>query len=71
MKKFNMRYECISKWKAHDQLILASATTTYNSKAIYVTGGNDDCVAIWDVDFRAKPPQNLSKSSNGTRSFVF
>lgn len=71
VKKFNMRYECISKWKAHDQLILASATTTYNSKAIYVTGGNDDCVAVWDVDFRIKPPQSSSKSSNGIYFFFF
>ncbi|KAL8920673.1 MAG: hypothetical protein Q9208_006155 [Pyrenodesmia sp. 3 TL-2023] len=48
-KQFSPRYECLHQWQAHDQLILASLVTAHQGKAIYVTGGNDDCVAIWDV----------------------
>ena len=48
-KQFDSRYECVTRWKAHDQLILASAIAHHNGKAIYVTGGNDDCIAIWNI----------------------
>ena len=65
LKKFNHRYECLSRWKAHDQLILASAIASYNGKDIYVTGGNDDCVAIWDIGACVKPPLMMSRTGNG------
>lgn len=64
-KEFNSRYKCIAKWKAHDQLILASAIANHNGKEIYVTGGNDDCVAIWDVSDSVKEPRKASTTSNG------
>ncbi|MCJ1295843.1 hypothetical protein MMC34_007407 [Xylographa carneopallida] len=48
-KIFDRRYRCTNQWKAHDRLILASSITSYNNKAVLVTGGNDDCVAIWDI----------------------
>ena len=66
-KRFNSRYECTSRWKAHDQLILASAIATHKEKAIYVTGGNDDCVAIWDVDGCVRDAQKPSMTSNGSQ----
>jgi di- and tripeptidase len=55
----------VAKWKAHDQLILASAIANCNGKAIFVTGGNDNCIAIWDVSDSAKARQKVSLSSNG------
>lgn len=64
-KIFNPRYECVAKWKAHDQLILASAIANYNGRAIFVTGGNDSCIAIWEVSDSVKVPQKVSLSSNG------
>lgn len=64
-KKFDSRYKCVAKWKAHDQLILASALTNYNGREIFVTGGNDNCIAIWDVSDSVKGPQKESSSSNG------
>ncbi|KAI4144014.1 MAG: hypothetical protein L6R39_004352 [Caloplaca ligustica] len=49
VKQFSPRYECLHEWRAHDRLILASAVTEHRGKRLYLTGGNDDCVAIWDV----------------------
>ncbi|KAL8668482.1 MAG: hypothetical protein Q9168_006891 [Polycauliona sp. 1 TL-2023] len=49
VKQFTPRYECMHEWQAHDQLILASAMTVHRGKRIFVTGGNDDCIAIWNV----------------------
>ncbi|KAH0545258.1 hypothetical protein FGG08_000712 [Glutinoglossum americanum] len=63
-KKFNQKYECIGQWEAHSGLILASAVSSYNDRRIYVTGGNDDCVAIWDVSDCLPEPIGGSKSSN-------
>ncbi|KAL9107434.1 MAG: hypothetical protein Q9187_008425 [Circinaria calcarea] len=63
-KKFDKRYECLREWKAHDELILASAVTSHNDRTIYVTGGNDDCVAIWDVSEGVKRPQDPPRISN-------
>lgn len=48
-RKWNQRFECISRWQAHTGLVLASAVTTRNDRLLYITGGNDDRVAIWDV----------------------
>ncbi|KAI9847985.1 MAG: hypothetical protein M1838_000684 [Thelocarpon superellum] len=48
-RTFNQRYECTSCWEAHAGLILASSITTYHGRRLFITGGNDDCVAIWDV----------------------
>lgn len=64
-KMFDRRYRCTNRWKAHDQLILASAITTYKSKAILVTGGNDDCVAIWDISGSTTEPAATLRTSNG------
>ncbi|KAI5778432.1 hypothetical protein EDC01DRAFT_731807 [Geopyxis carbonaria] len=50
-RKWNHRFECISRWQAHSGLVLASCVTTRNDRLLYITGGNDDCVAIWDVSF--------------------
>lgn len=63
---FNSRYDCVAKWKAHDQLILASTVTNYKGRAIYVTGGNDNCVAIWQVSDSIEAPQKVSLSGNGS-----
>ena len=65
VQKFNSRYEGISEWQAHEQLILASATATVDGKLIYATGGNDDCVAIWNVGECAQATAERSTSSNG------
>ncbi|KAI9702929.1 MAG: hypothetical protein M1836_008143 [Candelina mexicana] len=63
-KKFNHKYECIDRWRAHEGIVLASAVAAYNDHRIYVTGGNDHCVAIWDVDGYAPEPSGGISNSN-------
>jgi len=67
LQSFDHRYKCKSQWKAHDRLILASAIAYHNGKAVLATGGNDDCVAIWDITAWIKRPSTPSKTSNGKR----
>ncbi|KAL9012943.1 MAG: hypothetical protein Q9173_002338 [Seirophora scorigena] len=49
VKQFSPGYECLHEWQAHNQLILASLVTEQRGKRIYVTGGNDGYVTIWDI----------------------
>lgn len=54
------------EWQAHDGKILTSIMTVHQQKLIYVTGGNDDCIAEWDVG-RVKTERERSKpTDNGT-----
>ncbi|EFX05283.1 WD repeat protein [Grosmannia clavigera kw1407] len=43
----SQKYQCISRWKAHDGKILASATTTFQNSQLFITGANDEIVSIW------------------------
>ncbi|KAL8736805.1 MAG: hypothetical protein Q9166_000171 [cf. Caloplaca sp. 2 TL-2023] len=63
-KQFTSRYECMHVWQAHDHLILASVMTEYRGKRIYVTGGNDDCIAIWDVGESNDGAQKSTSTNN-------
>ncbi len=65
LQQFDSRYECVTRWKAHDQLILASAVAHHDDKEIYVTGGNDDCIAIWNIGDYIKDPGKGPTASNG------
>ena len=64
-KIFDRRYRCTNQWKAHDRLILASSITSYNNKAVLVTGGNDDCVAIWDIGASVSQSNMQLRNTNG------
>ena len=66
LQKYNSKYECVTGWKAHERLILASATASFKSTDIYVTGGNDDCIAIWGIGNCIKNSRKPSKTSDGT-----
>ncbi|KAL9610987.1 MAG: hypothetical protein Q9167_004332 [Letrouitia subvulpina] len=63
-QQFNSRYECRHEWKAHNDLVLASATTSYRGKDLYITGGNDDCIAAWDVSTGNKEPKMGMMTNN-------
>lgn len=65
MQKFNEHYETITTFKAHDGLILASAYTKCDDKSIFVTGGNDNTVVIWEVKDCADPDAVARRSNNG------
>ncbi|KAI5460489.1 hypothetical protein BGZ63DRAFT_387327 [Mariannaea sp. PMI_226] len=43
------KYQCLSRWEAHQGKILASATTTYRDKQYYITGSNDANISIWTI----------------------
>ncbi|KYK61084.1 beta-Ala-His dipeptidase [Drechmeria coniospora] len=49
----SQKYQCLSKWKAHEGRILASAATTYKCNKFFITGANDDDISIWSVDDQA------------------
>ncbi|KAL8994844.1 MAG: hypothetical protein Q9169_005291 [Polycauliona sp. 2 TL-2023] len=64
VKQFTSRYECMHEWQAHNQLILASILTEHRGKRILVTGGNDDCIAIWDVGETGNEAQKSTMTDN-------
>ncbi|KAK7418447.1 hypothetical protein QQX98_003939 [Neonectria punicea] len=43
------KYQCLSRWQAHQGKILASAIATYKNKQFYITGSNDDNISIWTI----------------------
>jgi len=54
----------MSRWQSHSGLILASAATKRHGRLIYITGGNDDCVAIWDASALEQLESQILKSQN-------
>ncbi|KAL9094925.1 MAG: hypothetical protein Q9165_002875 [Trypethelium subeluteriae] len=61
--KFNRQHERISRRKAHDGRILASAFSSHNNRPILVTGGNDNNVAVWDVRDCLGSPESDKKTT--------
>lgn len=48
--KYNGRYEILDTWKAHNGRILSSAFATVATQNYFITGGNDDTIAVWDIN---------------------
>ncbi|PWW77941.1 glutathione degradosome [Tuber magnatum] len=63
-RKWNQRFEHMSRWQSHSGLILASAATKRHGRLIYITGGNDNCVAIWDASALAQAESQTLRSQN-------
>lgn len=49
-EKVSQKYQCLSRWKAHNGKILSSACTTYHGHNYYITGANDNNLSVWRVD---------------------
>ena len=49
LAQIHERYKCKSAWKAHSELVLASAIVEHNRQLYFITGGNDDSIAVWDL----------------------
>ncbi|KAL1306077.1 hypothetical protein AAFC00_004198 [Neodothiora populina] len=49
VRKFDHQYQCVSTLHAHKGQILTSAFTHHKGRPMFVTGGNDNAVAVWDV----------------------
>ena len=45
--------------------MLASAVALHSGREIYVTGGNDGCVAVWDFSDCFERPLRRAPTSNG------
>lgn len=58
------KYQCLSRWKAHDGKVLASASTVYNNERFYITGANDNNISIWSVKEEACSKKEASQDSD-------
>lgn len=64
-QKFDSRFEEIGSWVAHEGTMLASAAGRVKDRYIYVTGGNDNTVGIWDLTEFSLDEDELPPISNG------
>ena len=46
----SQKYQCLSRWKAHDSKILSSAVTVHENDQLFITGANDNTVRVWRVN---------------------
>ncbi|TQN69515.1 putative di- and tripeptidase DUG2 [Colletotrichum shisoi] len=60
----SQKYQCVARWKAHEGKVLSSAATTYNNRQYYITGANDDDVAIWHIDCSSPEEQKEVDEAN-------
>ncbi|KAL9099398.1 MAG: hypothetical protein Q9163_005096 [Psora crenata] len=63
-KIFNLHHANVSEWRAHDHLVLASAVASSNNHELYITGGNDGCIAVWDISNCFDRPRKGTITSN-------
>lgn len=64
VRKFDRQYQLKSRLKAHDGRVLASVFTFHKQRPIYVTGGGDHTVAVWDVSDCITAPLASARTSN-------
>ena len=64
VEKFNAHCERVARFQAHKGRILASAFSNQSDRAIYVTGGNDCKVSIWDINDCVRTTNPTLKTSN-------
>ncbi|KAI9762437.1 MAG: hypothetical protein M4579_000413 [Chaenotheca gracillima] len=48
-RKFDKRNDCLARWSTCDGLILASTVTKTRGGYFYITGGNDNCICVWEM----------------------
>lgn len=63
IEKFDRRYESVSRYRAHEGRILASAFIDHKDRKLFVTGGNDHSIAVWDIADCADTPIELRRTS--------
>lgn len=51
IRKWNNRFECVSYWKGHEGLVLASVVSPRKVHQLLITGGNDNKLSIWDISY--------------------
>jgi di- and tripeptidase len=63
-QKYDRQYQCASRLRAHEGQILTSAFTYHKGKPLYVTGANDNTVAIWDVSDCIMSPTAVKRTTD-------
>lgn len=51
----SQKYQCLSRWKAHDAKILSSAVASNRNDQLFITGANDSTVRVWRVNGMQPP----------------
>lgn len=46
----SQKYQCLSRWRAHDAKILSSAVAVHQNDQLFITGANDNTVRVWRVN---------------------
>ncbi|KAK3075452.1 hypothetical protein LTR53_001237 [Teratosphaeriaceae sp. CCFEE 6253] len=64
VRKFDKQWQLQSRLKAHEGRILASAFTYHRGRPIYVTGGNDCTLGVWDISDCTTPTAAAPRTSN-------
>ncbi|KAK5166970.1 uncharacterized protein LTR77_007699 [Saxophila tyrrhenica] len=64
VRKFDRQYQLQFRMAAHKGRILASAFKQHSRRAIYVTGGSDSTLAVWDVSDCVATPISTMKTTN-------
>ncbi|KAI1436497.1 WD domain-containing protein [Xylaria sp. CBS 124048] len=57
----SQKYQCLTQWKAHNGKILSSAVTTYGGNELYISGANDNNVAVWLLPSQTSPEHHTSE----------
>ncbi|KAL2116048.1 hypothetical protein VTJ04DRAFT_10303 [Mycothermus thermophilus] len=65
IQNVSQKYQCLSRWKAHEVKILSSAATAYNNDQLFFTGANDNTVRVWRVNgMPTQAEQEVAGSEN-------
>jgi di- and tripeptidase len=65
IQNVSQKYQCLSRWKAHEVKILSSAATGYNNDQLFFTGANDNTVRVWRVNgMPTQAEQEVAGSEN-------
>lgn len=46
----SQKYQCLSRWRAHEAKVLSSAVALHQNDQLYITGANDNAVRVWRVN---------------------
>jgi di- and tripeptidase len=61
----SQKYQCLSRWKAHDAKILSSAVAMHQNDQLFITGANDNTVRVWRVNgMPTQAEQEVGRSEN-------
>jgi len=54
----SQKYQCLSRWRAHDAKIISSAVAVHQNDQLFITGANDKTVRVWRVNGMQTPTEH-------------